>query len=140
MTELTYVPGRPERNGWIMGLTMPQAIVCLVAVLPLILFFGANRPAQGLVLLPFSAVVVALTVIPIRGRPAVKWLADTVLFLAEGRLVAHGTHAELLASTPGYAALVEAYEHDRADPTRSARASVPTGPANAREPIMDEPL
>lgn len=78
--QLTYVPGRPERNGWIMGLTMPQAVICLVAVLPLILFFGANRAAQGLVLLPFSTVIVALTVVPIRGRPAAKWLADTVLF------------------------------------------------------------
>lgn len=77
---LTYVPGRAERNGWILGLTMPQAVICLVAVLPLIVLFGANRGAQAVILLPFAAVVVALTVVPIRGRPAARWLADTVLF------------------------------------------------------------
>jgi hypothetical protein len=79
-TNLTYVPGRPERNGWIMGLTMPQVVICLVCVMPLVVCFGANRVAQGLMLLPVAAIVVALTVVPIRGRPAAKWLADTALF------------------------------------------------------------
>ena len=76
----TFVSGRAERNGWIAGLTMPQAIICLVCVAPLIVCFGSNRSAQGLALLPFAAVIVALTVIPIRGRPAARWLADVVLF------------------------------------------------------------
>ena len=78
----TYVPGRAERNGWILGLTMPQAVICLVAVVPLVVLFGANRARQGLILLPIAAVVVALTVVPIRGRPAARWLADTALFAA----------------------------------------------------------
>jgi ABC-type multidrug transport system fused ATPase/permease subunit len=47
-------------------------------------------------------------------RPSTIALADVVLFLADGRLVAFGTHRELLRTTPGYAALVEAYERERA--------------------------
>jgi hypothetical protein len=31
-----------------------------------------------------------------------------------GRVVAHGSHEELLAAIPGYRQLVEAYERDRA--------------------------
>lgn len=37
-------------------------------------------------------------------------LADRVLFLADGRIQAEGTHAELLASNAGYEAIVRAYE------------------------------
>jgi hypothetical protein len=77
---LVYVPGRTERNGWIAGLTMPQAVVCLICVIPLVVLFGANRAAEGLILLPFAAIIVALTVIPVRGRPAARWLVDTALF------------------------------------------------------------
>lgn len=81
----TYAPGRPERNGWIMGLTMPQALICVGAFFPLVLLFGSNRPGTALALLPAAALVVALTVVPIRGRPAARWLVDTVLFGA-GRM------------------------------------------------------
>jgi ATP-binding cassette, subfamily B, bacterial len=38
-------------------------------------------------------------------------LADRVLYLAGGRVVATGTHEELLATQPAYAALVRAYQH-----------------------------
>ena len=35
------------------------------------------------------------------------------MYLEEGRVLAHGTHGELLATEPGYERLVRAYEHDR---------------------------
>jgi ABC-type transport system involved in cytochrome bd biosynthesis fused ATPase/permease subunit len=35
-----------------------------------------------------------------------------VLYLRAGRLDDHGTHEELLARNPSYAALVNAYEHE----------------------------
>ena len=43
-------------------------------------------------------------------RRATIALADEVVFLAQGRVVAIGTHAELLATEPGYVDLVTAYE------------------------------
>lgn len=95
---------------------------------------------EAAILTGLAGAFAATTTLVVATRPSTIALADVVLYLAEGRLVAHGTHAELLQSTPGYAALVEAYEHDRADPTRSARASVAVGPPTAREPAMDEPL
>jgi ABC-type multidrug transport system fused ATPase/permease subunit len=41
-------------------------------------------------------------------------LADRVLFLDGGRIVASGTHQELLESVPAYASLARAYEQDAA--------------------------
>jgi len=43
-------------------------------------------------------------------RRATITLADEVVYLEHGRVVARGTHAALLSSTPGYAHLVTAYE------------------------------
>jgi ABC-type multidrug transport system fused ATPase/permease subunit len=80
------------------------------------------------------------TLLVVATRPSTIALADVVLYLAEGRLVAFGTHAELLRTTPGYARLVEAYEHDRADPERAAREAPVGGRPAVREPAIDEPL
>jgi ABC-type multidrug transport system fused ATPase/permease subunit len=87
------------------------------------------------------------TLLVVASRPSTIALADVVLFLADGRLVAFGTHAELLRSTPGYARLVEAYEHDRAsaDADRSPRGRPVDERPIAREAmnderLMDEPL
>jgi ABC-type multidrug transport system fused ATPase/permease subunit len=52
------------------------------------------------------------TIVVVAYRPASIRLADEVVFLDEKRIVAHGTHEELLATTPGYADLVQAYERD----------------------------
>ena len=78
--ELTYVPGRPERNGWIFGLTTPQLVICLLCIVPILMLFGAEQARLGVALLVPAAVVVALTVVPVRGRPAATWLADAVMF------------------------------------------------------------
>jgi ABC-type multidrug transport system fused ATPase/permease subunit len=50
------------------------------------------------------------TVLVIAYRRATIALADEVVYLEQGRVVARGTHAELLATVPGYAALVTAYD------------------------------
>jgi ABC-type multidrug transport system fused ATPase/permease subunit len=71
--------------------------------------------------LPTSLLVVA-------HRPATIALADEVIYLERGRVRATGTHPELLATVPGYADLVTAYEraeaHELAELKR-ARAADP---------------
>lgn len=56
----------------------------------------------------------ATTTLVVATRPSTIALADVVLYVAEGRVVAMGSDAELRASIPGYVALVEAYERERA--------------------------
>jgi ABC-type multidrug transport system fused ATPase/permease subunit len=101
---------------------------------------SVDPATEAAILTGLAGAFASTTTLVVATRPSTIALADVVLFLAEGRLVAHGTHAELLRTTPGYAALVEAYEHDRADPARSARASGGSAAPSAREIVMDEPL
>jgi ATP-binding cassette, subfamily B, bacterial len=58
----------------------------------------------------------ATTTVVVASRLATIARADRVLYLEGGRLLAEGAHAELRATTPGYARLVRAYE--RAEATR----------------------
>ena len=57
------------------------------------------------------------TLIVIAYRLSTIRLADRVLYLQDGRLRATGSHEELMASQPGYAAMIHAYE-------RGERASI----------------
>jgi ABC-type multidrug transport system fused ATPase/permease subunit len=50
------------------------------------------------------------SILVIAYRRATIALADEVVYLEQGKIVATGTHAELLVSNPGYADLVTAYE------------------------------
>jgi ABC-type multidrug transport system fused ATPase/permease subunit len=54
------------------------------------------------------------TVLMVASRPSTIALADEVVFLLGGTVVDHGPHDVLLAEHPGYRALVEAFETDRA--------------------------
>ena len=54
------------------------------------------------------------TTVVVASRLATIALADRVLYLEDGRLVAEGDHDRLLATTPGYARLVRAYEQAEA--------------------------
>jgi ABC-type multidrug transport system fused ATPase/permease subunit len=49
------------------------------------------------------------TVVVVAYRQATIALADEVVWLENGRVLARGSHEQLLASVPGYAALVRAY-------------------------------
>jgi ATP-binding cassette subfamily B protein len=60
---------------------------------------------------PASILVVAY-------RRATIALADEVVYIEHGRVVAHGTHHELLATVSGYADLVTAYEKAEAERER----------------------
>jgi ABC-type transport system involved in cytochrome bd biosynthesis fused ATPase/permease subunit len=66
----------------------------------------------------------------VASRPSTIALADDVVYVADGRIAAHGTHDELLVSTSAYRELVEAFESDRgggAAATGAARADTPPG-------------
>ncbi|MCH1868302.1 ABC transporter ATP-binding protein/permease [Nocardioides sp. CFH 31398] len=52
------------------------------------------------------------TLLVVAYRKATIALADEVLHLEGGRVVGRGTHAELLATSPSYARLVNAYDSD----------------------------
>ena len=65
------------------------------------------------------------TLVVVAYRKATIALADEVVHLQGGRIVDRGTHAELLARSPSYARLVNAYEHGdhpECDPVRARRA------------------
>jgi ABC-type multidrug transport system fused ATPase/permease subunit len=51
-----------------------------------------------------------VTVVVVAYRQATIALADEVVWFEHGRVVARGTHDELLETVPGYAALVRAYQ------------------------------
>ncbi len=56
----------------------------------------------------------AVSVLVVAYRRATIALADEVVYVERGRVVARGEHADLLTRVPGYAALVTAYEKDDA--------------------------
>lgn len=54
------------------------------------------------------------TIVIVAYRPSSIRLADEIIFVDQGRVVAQGDHPTLLQTQPGYARLVQAYEHDAA--------------------------
>jgi ABC-type multidrug transport system fused ATPase/permease subunit len=71
------------------------------------------------------------TILIVAYRLATIALADEVVYLEHGRVVAHGTHASLLESIPGYANLVTAYEKAEAEREREHVYDDLDGPAGA---------
>jgi len=70
----------------------------------------------------------AASLVVVAYRKATISLADEVVHLDEGRIVGRGTHAELLATSPAYAHLVNAYE---------VKAEVGAGPDTHRDAGAD---
>ena len=60
----------------------------------------------------------ATSILVVAYRRATIALADEVVYLEHGRVVARGTHTDLLATVPGYANLVTAYERAEAERER----------------------
>ncbi|WP_029723408.1 ABC transporter ATP-binding protein [Salinispora cortesiana] len=57
----------------------------------------------------------ATSILVVAYRRATIALADEVVYLEHGRVIARGTHTDLLATVPGYADLVTAYEQADAE-------------------------
>ena len=68
------------------------------------------------------------TVVVVAYRRATIELADEVVYLERGRVLARGTHTELLETSPGYNRLVTAYERASAE-NGAGGAPAPEGPA-----------
>jgi ABC-type multidrug transport system fused ATPase/permease subunit len=64
------------------------------------------------------------TVLVVAYRRATIALADEVVFLDRGRVVARGTHADLLSRVPGYVNLVTAYEQAERERERERSAEL----------------
>jgi ABC-type multidrug transport system fused ATPase/permease subunit len=69
---------------------------------------------EAKVLANLRAALGQTTVVAVASRPSTIALADDVLFLENGEVVAHGRHDELMSRVPAYRRLIEAFEHDRA--------------------------
>jgi ABC-type multidrug transport system fused ATPase/permease subunit len=63
----------------------------------------------------------AASILVVAYRRATIALADEVVYIEHGRVVGRGTHAELLATVPGYADLVTAYERAEAEREQAHR-------------------
>jgi ATP-binding cassette, subfamily B, bacterial len=68
---------------------------------------------EAAVLANLRAELVDTTVIAVASRPSTIGLADEVLYLVDGAIVAHGPHDQLMVESDGYRELMEAFEHDR---------------------------
>ena len=93
---------------------LARALVRRPAVLLLDDTTSALDPStEATILANLRASRTGCTTLIVASRPSTIALADEVLFVAEGRIVAQGPHTDLLDAEPAYRALVEAYETDR---------------------------
>ncbi len=69
-----------EQTGWVLGVTPMQAFVCVVLAVPVLIALTAGDYRQALVWLGISGPLATLVVVPVRGRPALRWLGDLLLF------------------------------------------------------------
>lgn len=87
---------------------------------------SALDPAtEARVIAGLRATVAESTVLMVASRPSTIALADQVVFLDDGKIVATGTHADLLRSNPSYRSIMEAFELDRTTPESAAALAHP---------------
>jgi ATP-binding cassette, subfamily B, bacterial len=68
---------------------------------------------EALILTGLGSELTGVTTVIVASRPSTIALADEVVFLADGRVVAQGRHDDLFARIPAYRHLAEAYDRDR---------------------------
>lgn len=76
----TYEGWRRERLGAFAGLTGGQVALVALFVLPVLVAMGRSAWSQVFQLLPLSVAGTVLVAVPVRGRPAFRWLVDVGLF------------------------------------------------------------
>jgi ABC-type multidrug transport system fused ATPase/permease subunit len=75
------------------------------------------------------------TVVVVAYRRATIALADEVVYVEDGRVLARGTHDELLATSEGYRRLVTAYERDEVERAALANEELDLLPATPEESL-----
>ncbi|WP_406690520.1 SCO6880 family protein [Saccharopolyspora sp. ID03-671] len=71
---------RREHAGWIMGLTPGQALSCLVLAVPVLWSVSAGHLTHALLTATVCGLAAVLVVVPVRGRPAIRWLGHLVAY------------------------------------------------------------
>jgi len=113
--------GRRERAGWIAGLTPVQAVACVGLAVPVLLSVSAGHWSQAFVLTLLDGVGAVAVVVPVHGRPALRWCADLVAFQV-GVVMGWSTwQSAAAAGDPGPA-------HEADLPGVLARVAFPDGP------------
>ena len=111
--------GQPERRAASAG-RAGRALVRRPSLLVLDDTTSALDPTtESIVLSNLRARLQTTSVLIVASRPSTIALADDVVYVASGRVGAHGTHEELMRREPAYRELVEAFESDRSDPDRT---------------------
>jgi ATP-binding cassette subfamily B protein len=73
---------------------------------------AVDPSVEAEILRGLAAAELPATVLVVAYRPSSIALADEVVFVDDGRIVAHDRHERLLAEVPAYARLLRAYEED----------------------------
>lgn len=71
---------RREHAGWIMGLTPLQAMSCIALTVPVLWTVAAGQFLDAAVLTAICGFTACLIVVPVRGRPAFRWLWHLILY------------------------------------------------------------
>jgi ATP-binding cassette, subfamily B, bacterial len=73
---------------------------------------SVDPAVEAAILRGLRSTEVGSTVVVVAYRRATIALADEVVYVERGRVIARGTHEELVTTTPGYAMLVNAYDDE----------------------------
>lgn len=95
-------------------IALARALVRRPAILLLDDTTSALDPTtEGRILANLRRSAGVVTTLIVASRPSTIALADEIVVMDGGEVIAHGRHFELLANVPVYRQLIEAYEHDR---------------------------
>lgn len=135
---IQYDGWRKESQGNYMGLSLPQLLIVAVAGLPVLAAMSVQRWIFVLAYAPFMALVMAVTIIPIHGRPLARWLWDGATFQVARQ---KGWSAFRSKAATGAASPKELAEADLPNIARALRfhSGPPFGQFSTRVCIIQDP-
>lgn len=76
---IRYGAWSKDKQGWFLGLGGGSVVTIALGGVPLLIATGAHKWLLALAWMPIWAVVIVLTAVPVRGRPAFRWALDSLL-------------------------------------------------------------